>query len=69
MPNELYELVKLRALILNGCSFCTDMHSHAAPICTPTTRWRWACPSRSSLLWLPITIRRCLPMPSALSGG
>ncbi|WP_236640972.1 carboxymuconolactone decarboxylase family protein [Glutamicibacter sp. HZAU] len=30
MPKELYELVKLRALILNGCSFCTDMHSHDA---------------------------------------
>ncbi|MGZ2223798.1 carboxymuconolactone decarboxylase family protein [Glutamicibacter nicotianae] len=61
MPKELYELVKLRALILNGCSFCTDMHSHDA--------MELACPSRSSLPWLPITIRRCLPMPSALSGG
>lgn len=25
-----YELVKLRASILNGCSFCVDMHSHEA---------------------------------------
>ncbi|MCO1340112.1 alkylhydroperoxidase [Kocuria polaris] len=24
---ELYEIIKLRASILNGCSFCTDMHS------------------------------------------
>ncbi|UXN32839.1 MULTISPECIES: carboxymuconolactone decarboxylase family protein [Micrococcaceae] len=30
MPKDLYELVKLRASILNGCSFCTDMHSHDA---------------------------------------
>ncbi|KSU65377.1 carboxymuconolactone decarboxylase family protein [Arthrobacter sp. NIO-1057] len=30
VPKELYELVKLRASILNGCSFCTDMHSHDA---------------------------------------
>src|SRR5690606_6238647 len=30
LPKELYELVKLRASILNGCSFCTDMHSHDA---------------------------------------
>lgn len=30
VPGELYELVKLRASILNGCSFCTDMHSHDA---------------------------------------
>ncbi|WP_152354142.1 carboxymuconolactone decarboxylase family protein [Brachybacterium subflavum] len=27
LPRELYEIVKLRASILNGCSFCTDMHS------------------------------------------
>lgn len=27
IPRELYEIVKLRASILNGCSFCTDMHS------------------------------------------
>ncbi len=26
----LYELVKLRASILNGCGFCVDMHSTAA---------------------------------------
>lgn len=25
-----YELIKLRASILNGCSFCTDMHSRDA---------------------------------------
>lgn len=27
VPGRLYELVKLRASIVNGCSFCTDMHS------------------------------------------
>jgi AhpD family alkylhydroperoxidase len=26
----LYELVKLRASMVNGCSFCTDMHSREA---------------------------------------
>jgi AhpD family alkylhydroperoxidase len=26
----LYELIKLRASIVNGCSFCTDMHSREA---------------------------------------
>ncbi|MEU8231399.1 carboxymuconolactone decarboxylase family protein [Actinoplanes sp. NPDC048967] len=26
----LYELVKLRASMVNGCSFCTDMHSRDA---------------------------------------
>ncbi|GAA3341978.1 carboxymuconolactone decarboxylase family protein [Amorphoplanes nipponensis] len=26
----LYELVKLRASIVNGCAFCTDMHSREA---------------------------------------
>ncbi|MDR4534261.1 carboxymuconolactone decarboxylase family protein [Glutamicibacter sp. PS] len=27
VSRELYELIKLRASILNGCSYCTDMHS------------------------------------------
>lgn len=27
---SLYELVKLRASIINGCAFCIDMHSHEA---------------------------------------
>lgn len=27
VAGDLYEIVKLRASILNGCSFCTDMHS------------------------------------------
>lgn len=26
----LYELVKLRASLINGCGFCIDMHSHDA---------------------------------------
>ena len=26
----LYELVKLRASMINGCAFCVDMHSHEA---------------------------------------
>jgi alkylhydroperoxidase AhpD family core domain len=26
----LYELVKLRASMINGCGFCVDMHSHDA---------------------------------------
>jgi AhpD family alkylhydroperoxidase len=26
----LYELIKLRASMVNGCSFCTDMHSREA---------------------------------------
>jgi AhpD family alkylhydroperoxidase len=26
----LYELIKLRASVVNGCSFCTDMHSRDA---------------------------------------
>ncbi|WP_265445679.1 carboxymuconolactone decarboxylase family protein [Flexivirga meconopsidis] len=26
----LYELVKLRASMINGCAFCVDMHSHDA---------------------------------------
>lgn len=26
----LYELIKLRASMLNGCGFCIDMHSHDA---------------------------------------
>ena len=27
---RLYELVKLRASMINGCGFCVDMHSHDA---------------------------------------
>ena len=27
LPSELLHLIKLRASILNGCSFCVDMHS------------------------------------------
>jgi AhpD family alkylhydroperoxidase len=27
---KLYELVKLRASMINGCGFCVDMHSHDA---------------------------------------
>ncbi|EWS80430.1 carboxymuconolactone decarboxylase family protein [Brachybacterium phenoliresistens] len=30
LPQELYEIVKLRASIVNGCSYCTDMHSRDA---------------------------------------
>lgn len=33
-----YELVKLRASILNGCSFCVDMHSHEAMEAGETTQ-------------------------------
>lgn len=30
VDGTLYELVKLRASMINGCAFCIDMHSHDA---------------------------------------
>lgn len=30
VEHSLYELVKLRASMVNGCAFCIDMHSHDA---------------------------------------
>ncbi len=30
VDGTVYELIKLRASMLNGCAFCVDMHSHDA---------------------------------------
>jgi AhpD family alkylhydroperoxidase len=57
LPAATQELVKLRASQINGCGFCTDMHSKDAP---PRARRRYG--STSS----PRGVRRpCSPTPSA----
>ncbi|GAB3220167.1 carboxymuconolactone decarboxylase family protein [Glycomyces halotolerans] len=38
LPKEIQELVKIRASQINGCAFCTDMHSKEALAAGETTQ-------------------------------
>ena len=56
LPRATQQLVELRASQINGCSFCTDMHTKDA--CTPAR-------TRCGSTWSPRGgRRRCSPRPS-----
>lgn len=57
LPLATQELVKLRASQINGCGFCTDMHSKDAEAAgRPPYASTWSRPGGR---------RRCSPTPSA----
>lgn len=58
LPAATQELVKIRASQINGCSFCTDMHTKDAPRRPGRTR-------RASTWSRRGARRRCSTMPSA----
>ena len=67
LPRPLLELVKLRASILNGCSFCVDMHSGDALKAGEESRRLFSVAAWHEAPWFSDTERAALALTDALT--